>query len=65
MPNAAAIGRIQNASHFADRIFKATSAVCGTDVLRIEEKAQTDVRHLLSRETIWSVRIRRTMHGDL
>lgn len=63
MPSAAVFGRIQNASHFADRIFKAASAVCGTCFFRIEEKVPVDVR--LSRETIRSVRIRRKMHGDL
>ena len=65
MPSAAAIGRIQNASHFAGRVFKAASAVCATCVFRIEEKAPVEVRPLRSRATISSLRIRGKMHGVL
>lgn len=65
MASAAAIGRLQNASHFAERFFQVASAVSATCVVRIEEKVPVDVRHLLLLETISSAHIRGTMHGVL
>jgi len=49
---------MQNASHFADRVLRSAAAVFATRVVRIEENAPVEVWHLLSRETIWSARIR-------
>jgi hypothetical protein len=58
MPSAAAIGRIQNASHFADRSFQIRIRSIFDTCLPDRRKGSVKVRHLLSLEMIWSARIR-------
>ena len=57
-PRAAAIERMQNASHFADGFCRDAAGEIVTRVFRIEAKAPAEVRRLPSLETIRSVRVR-------